>query len=66
MRGLSSIFFLFGACLIGSIMQEQECKILFTHGIKIILKSYFGVKTLGLCHMCEDKKRHFTTFPENM
>ena len=23
--------------------------------LKIILKSYFGVKTLGFCHMCEVK-----------
>ena len=28
---------------------------------KISLKSYFGVKTLGFCHMC-----HFIMFPENL
>ena len=47
MRGLSSIYLFFATSLINSIIQDHDVRFYLSYDIKIILKSHFGVKTLG-------------------
>ena len=56
MRGLSSILSLFRDQF--NILNKTGARILdsiYHMTFKIILKSYFGVKTLGFCHMRDVK-----------
>ena len=55
MRGLPSILSLFRNEFNKINKTGAECKILFIY-IKVVLKSYFGVKTLWFCRM--RLKRH--------
>ena len=38
------------ACLINTIIQEHDWQIVLSYGIKITLKSHFGVKKFRICH----------------
>ena len=48
-------FISFATRLINSIIQEYEFRFYLSYDIKIILKSYFGVKKFRLCHMHDVK-----------